>query len=82
MSSEVANARIASAVSKALRSPGSNKAAKSAAGSALSQIKTPSKVSRSAAESAVSRVLHGSGTNKAAKMAAGSALTQPPNRRK
>ena len=77
---EVTGKRVASAASKVLRNPSASKAAKSAAGSALSQTKAPKKVTSAKAGSAASKVLRRSGASKAAKSAAGSALTQRPNR--
>lgn len=79
---EVTSSRAASAASKVLRTEGSSKAGKSAAGSALSQAKAPAKVTGVKAASAASKVLRHESSNKAAKTSAGSALTQKPNRRK
>ena len=79
---EVTSKRAASAASKVLRRPGASKAAKSAAGSALSQRKAPTKVTSGRAASAASKTLRKSASSKAAKTSAGSALTQRPNRRK
>lgn len=79
---EVTSKKAATAASKVLRSKGSSKATKSAAGSALSQRKAPKKVTSTKAGTAASKTLRKSGTSKTAKSAAGSALTQRPNRRK
>ena len=65
----------ASKASRTLRSGGTGKGSKSAAGSALSQRKT-SKTTSSAAASAASKVLRDGRTSKASKSAAGSALAQ------
>lgn len=80
--SEVTGKRAASAASKVLRDPNASKSAKSAAGSALSQRKAPSKVTSKSSGAAASKVLKRSSSSKAAKTASGSALTQRPNRRK
>jgi len=79
---EVTGKKAATAASKVLRSKGSSKAAKSAAGSALSQTKAPKRVTSAKAGAAASKTLRKSSSSKAAKSSAGSALTQRPNRRK
>jgi hypothetical protein len=79
---EVTGKKAATAASKVLRSPNSSKAAKSAAGSALSQAKSPPKVTSSNAATAASKTLRGSGSSKSAKTSAGSALTQRPGKKK
>lgn len=73
--------RAASAAARTLRNPSASKAAKSAAGSALTQRKSTEVTSRKAA-SAAAKTLRSPSASKAAKSAAGSALTQRPNRRK
>jgi hypothetical protein len=78
---EVTGKKAATAASKVLRSPSTSKAAKSAAGSALSQRKAPAKVTSKPAASAASKTMRSKGTSKAAKTASGSALTQRPNRK-
>ena len=77
---EVTGKKAASAASKTLRSKTASKAAKSAAGSALSQRKAPQKVTKPKAASAASKTLRKGSASKAAKSAAGSALTQKPNK--
>lgn len=79
---EVTGKKAASAASKVLRNPSASKAAKSAAGSALSQTKAPKKVTSPKAAKAASKTLRSSGASKSAKSSAGSALTQKPNRKK
>jgi hypothetical protein len=79
---EVTSKKSATAASKVLRSPSSNKASKSAAGSALSQTKAPAKVTSGKAATAASKTLRSSGSSKSAKTSAGSALTQKPNKKK
>lgn len=79
---EVTGKRAATASSKVLRNPNASKAAKSAAGSALSQRKAPAKTTSAASGAAASKVLMKSNSSKAAKTASGSALTQRPNKRK
>ncbi|VUD69376.1 hypothetical protein TDB9533_04743 [Thalassocella blandensis] len=79
---EVTGKKAASAASKVLRNPNSSKAAKSAAGSALSQTKSPPKVTSKKAATAASKTLRSKSTSKTSKTAAGSALTQRPNKKK
>jgi len=79
---EVTSKRAASAASKVLRSKGSSKTEKSAAGSALSQRKAPAKPTSSKAGSAASKTLRSKQSSKKSKTSAGSALTQRPHRRK
>lgn len=79
---EVTGKKAATAASKVLRSKGTSKTAKSAAGSALSQRKAPSKVTSKQAGRAASKALRSRGSSKSSKTAAGSALTQRPNRKK
>lgn len=55
---EVTSKKAATAASKVLRSKNSNKAAKSAAGSALSQTKAPKKTTKSKAGTAASKTLN------------------------
>ncbi|MBL7004356.1 MAG: hypothetical protein ISR69_10055 [Gammaproteobacteria bacterium] len=80
--SEVTSKRAATAASKVLQNPNTSKAAKSAAGSALSQRKAPVKVSSAKAATAASKTLSSSSTSKKAKTSAGSALTQKPDKKK
>lgn len=70
------------AASRILYSSNSSKAAKSAAGSALSQRLTPSKMTSSIIATAASKVLRSESTSKSSKTAAGYALTQRLNGRK
>jgi len=79
---EVTGKKAATAASKVLRNPDSSKTAKSAAGSALSQTKSPSKVTSMNAATAASKTLSNKSTSKTSKTAAGSALTQRPGKKK
>lgn len=69
----------AAAAAKTLQSKSASKAAKSAAGSALSQTKSTGVTSKAAASSAA-KTLQSKSASKAAKSAAGSALTQRPSK--
>jgi hypothetical protein len=73
--------RTASAAARTLQGPTASKAAKSAAGSALTQRRSV-EVTSSAAASAAARTLTNPKAGPAAKSAAGSALTQRPGRGK
>lgn len=73
--------RAASAAAQTLRNPNASKAAKSAAGSALTQRKS-TEVTSAKVASAAAKTLRNPNAGKAARSAAGSALTQRPNRRK
>ncbi|WP_081747774.1 hypothetical protein [Pseudoxanthomonas suwonensis] len=77
---EVTSKRIASKAAKTLNNPSSSKAAKSAAGSALSQRKAPNKQTSVKAGKAAAKTLGSSSASKAAKSTAGSALTQRPSK--
>ncbi len=80
--SEVTGKRAASAAARTLRNPNASKAAKSAAGSALTQRSSGQKnseVTSKKAASAAAKTLRNPNASKAAKSAAGSALTQRPN---
>lgn len=79
---EITSKRAATAASKVLRSDNSSKTAKSAAGSALSQHKTPPKVTSAKAATAASTALRNASSSKSTKTAAGSALTQRTPRKK
>lgn len=79
--SESTGKRAATAASRTLRSPIASKAAKSAAGSALTQVRS-SEVTGKRAASAAAKTLRSRTASKAAKSAAGSALTQRPSRKK
>lgn len=79
---EVTGKKAATAASKVLRNPKTSKAAKSAAGSALSQRKAPPKVTSAKAATAASKTLRNKSTSKTSKTAAGSALTQRPGKKK
>ena len=79
---EVTSSKAATAASKVLQSKNASKAEKSAAGSTLSQTKSPAKVTSPKAASAASKVLKQQNSSKTAKSAAGSALTQKPNKKK
>lgn len=76
---EVTSKHAASAASRVLRNKSSSKAAKCAAGSALSQANTPKKVTSSKVATAASKILRSSKASKSAKTSAGYALTQRPN---
>ncbi|MDA9095248.1 hypothetical protein N9J88_02460 [Porticoccaceae bacterium] len=78
---EVTSKRVASKASKVLTNPKSSKAAKSAAGSTLSQTKSPAKVTSKKAASAASKTLRDPKATKAEKSAAASALTQAPDKK-
>lgn len=71
----------ASAAAKTLRNPNASTAAKSAAGSALTQRGSAKEVTSKAAASKASAVLRSSTASKAAKSAAASALTQRMGKR-
>jgi hypothetical protein len=73
--------RAASAAAKTLSSPTAGKTAKSAAGSALTQVQSR-EVTGSKAATAAARTLGNPAASPAAKSAAGSALTQRPGRAK
>ena len=73
--------RAASAAAKTLSSPAAGKPAKSAAGSALTQVHSK-EVTGSKAATAAARTLSSPVASPAAKSAAGSALTQRPGRGK
>jgi hypothetical protein len=72
----VTSNKVASVASKVLRSERSSKAAKSVAGSALTQTKSSSKVTSAKVATVSSKVLKQAGSSKSAKTSAGSALTQ------
>ena len=73
--------RAASAAATTLSSPTAGKAAKSAAGSALTQVHSK-EVTGPKAATAAARTLSNARASPAAKSAAGSALTQRPGRGK
>lgn len=77
--SKVTSPKAASSASKTLHSRGTGTKSKTAAGSALSQTKTPDRVTSTKAASAASSVLRDGKTSKASKSAAGSALSQKPS---
>jgi hypothetical protein len=77
---EKTSGRVASKASAVLRSSGSSKAAKSIAGSALSQAGT-SKATSSKVATAAAKALDSTRTGKATKAIAGSVLTQKPGKR-
>lgn len=79
---ETTGKRAATAASKILQNPSASKAAKSAAGSALSQRNVPAKVTSNSAATTASKVLRNPESSKSAKTASGSALTQRPNKKK
>lgn len=73
---KVTSKPVATKASKTLKSESTGKASKKAAGSALSQTKSPRKQTSEAAASAASKVLRDKRTSASAKSAAGSALSQ------
>ena len=79
---KVTSQPAASNASKTLASQSTGKASKSAAGSALSQHKAPTKQTSQEAASAASQTLRDDRTGKASKSAAGSALSQAPKQGK
>jgi hypothetical protein len=68
--------KAAKAASKVLRSKSTGKASKRAAGSALTQYKSPGEVTSPKAAKAASKVLRDGRTSKASKRAAASTLAQ------
>lgn len=68
--------KAAKAASRVLDNPSSGKAAKTAAGSALTQSKAPRETTSQTAAKAASRVLRDGRSSKASKTAAASALAQ------
>lgn len=72
----------ASAAAKTLRNVNASPAAKSAAGSALTQRGSSKEVTSKAAASKAAKVLSSPSASKAAKSAAASALTQRPGQRR
>lgn len=80
--SKVTRPKAARNASKSLRSRNSGAKTKAAAGSALSQSKSPKKITSKRAASAASSVLRDGRTAKKSKSAAGSALSQRPSKNK
>jgi hypothetical protein len=74
--SERVSELIATAVSNVLHNRSLSKAAKSAAGSALSQPLTPSVITSSIVSAAASKVLRRESASKSSKTGAGTSLTQ------
>lgn len=68
--------KAAKAASRVLDNPSSGKAAKTAAGSALTQSKAPGETTSPKAAKAASKVLQDGRSSKASKTAAASALAQ------
>ena len=81
MKKKVTGEKAASDASKTLKSGATSSKSKSAAGSALSQTKAPTKVTSAKAATAASKVLTDGRSSKASKSAAGSALSQKPSER-
>lgn len=79
---ETTSKKSASAAGKTLGNPNASNAAKSAAGSALTQYKSQQEVTSTRAASAAAKTLANPNASKAAKSAAGSALTQYPGKKK
>lgn len=75
---KVTGTKAAKSASKTLTSSTTSPKSKTAAGSALSQTKAPSKVTSSKSATAASKVLSDGRTSKDSKRAAGSALAQKP----
>lgn len=82
MTKKETSAKVAAIAAKILHSASASKSVKSAAGSALSQTSSPTKVTSRDAASAASKVLRSTGASKSAKSAAGSALAQRTTRKK
>lgn len=80
MANEKTGRKVASAAAKVLGNAKSTAAAKSAAGSALTQRGSAKEVTSKAVASKAAKVLSSPSASKAAKSAAGSALTQRPNK--
>ena len=78
---EVTSPKAATSASKTLVKKDAGKAAKAAAGSALSQTKAPTKETQAKAATAASKTLKAPAKSKAAKSAAGSALAQTPTKK-
>jgi hypothetical protein len=74
--SKVTSQKVARKASKTLKSKSTGTKSKIAAGSALSQTKTPKKVTSKIAASAASSVLRDKKTSKTSKSVAGSVLSQ------
>lgn len=81
MASEKTGQKAASAAGRVLSNPKSSSAAKSAAGSALTQRGSTKETTSKAAASKAAKVLSSPTASKAAKSAAGSALTQRPGKK-
>jgi len=79
---KVTSKPVAKKASKTLTSGSTGKKSKSAAGSALSQTKTPAKQTSKKAATAASKTLSDGCTSKASKSAAASALSQTPSKKK
>lgn len=79
---KVTSKAAAGKASTVLRNRATGAKSKSAAGSALSQHKTPAKQTSKAAASAASKTMRDGRTSKASKSAAASALAQTPRRSK
>ena len=79
---ETTSQKAASAAGKTLANPNADKAAKSAAASALTQYKAHQEMTGAQAASAAAKTLANPNASKAAKSAAGSALTQRPGKKK
>jgi hypothetical protein len=75
---ETTSPSAASKASATLRNPKASPAAKSAAGSALTQVRSPAETTSKGAGSKASATLRSPTASPAAKSAAGSALTQRP----
>ena len=82
MASKVTGARAATKASSVMRSGSTGPASKTAAASALSQVKAPSKGTSAGAASTASKVLRDGRTSVASKTAAASALAQRAGKRR
>lgn len=81
-SNESTGSRVATAASKVLSDPRSTAAEKSAAASALTQVRAKNEETRARAASAAGKVLSDPTSTAREKSAAASALTQAPPKRK
>ncbi len=79
---KVTSKKVASAASKVLRDGRTSKNSKTAAWSALNQIKAPNKTISKKAASAASKVLKSKSTSRRSKSVGGSALGQRVNKKK
>lgn len=81
MAPKTTGSRAASRASSVLSSPSTGRGSRTAAGSALSQVGTPSRTTSAAAASAASRTLSDGRSSAASRSAAASALAQRSRKR-